>query len=83
MTSSGAPNPTTIWRNLYCRKWSGLRVSHAHYARQIPDSIVTFEIVLTFEQAIDTNSADLVLNDRESHSVRLVIQISQEKSVSL
>ncbi len=57
MTSSEVPNRTTICRNLCCRKWSGLRVCHAHYARQIPDSIVKFEIV-TFEQAIRFDSYD-------------------------
>ncbi len=51
MTSSGAPNTTTIWRNLYCTKWNALRVCHAHHATQIQDSIVTLEIV-TFEQVI-------------------------------
>ncbi len=45
MTISGVPNRATIWRNLYCRKWNGLRVNNAHDARQVPDSIVTVEIV--------------------------------------
>ncbi len=51
MTSSGALNLTTIWRNLYCKMWNAVRVCNAHHATQMPDSIVTFEIV-TFENAI-------------------------------
>ncbi len=61
MTISGVPIPTTIRRNLYCRKWNGLRVCHAHYARQIPDSsLVTFEKIVTLEQVISVKaSADI------------------------
>ncbi len=45
MTTLGAPNRTRRWRNWYCRKWNALGFCHAHHATQIPDSIVTVEIV--------------------------------------
>ncbi len=82
MTSSGVPIRTTFRRNLYCKKWNAVRVCHVDQARQISDSIVTFEIV-TFEQVITvimesgtrfvivSSTALLATSDNEDGAVKI------------